>query len=79
MTRRTLSLSAAALALALSGAAAIAAESGPVYGKSVGALAFETRGRATSAAEVRRQGGFASAGAVLWTRTPAAETHASAF
>ena len=36
----------------------------------VGALTMETRGVATNADEVRRQGGFATAAAVRWTQVP---------
>ena len=56
----------AALALSAIVAPASAEVSGAVYGKGVGALTFETIGTATSPAAVRRQGGFATAGAVEW-------------
>lgn len=76
MSNRIMSLSAAAalgLAAAVTVSSANAAEPGVVYGKSVGALAVETRGLPTSPAEVRQQGGFATAGAADWTTAPAAE------
>ena len=58
------------LALILSASTSFAAEPGAAYGGSVGALTLETRGVATNADEVRRQGGFATAAAVRWTQVP---------
>jgi hypothetical protein len=68
------------LALATLGAApALAAEPAAVYGaKTVGAMALESSGRPTNGTMVRRQGGFVTAGAVRWIKTPVATMEASA-
>ncbi len=55
------------LALFFTASTAFAAQPGVGYGGTVGALVLETRDVATSPEEVRRQGGFATAGAVRWT------------
>lgn len=80
MSNRLVSLSAAAaLALGALGTVAVADESGVAYNaKTVGALTFETQGLATNSAEVRRQGGFATAGAVQWTKAFAEQANAGA-
>ncbi len=54
------------LALTLSTSTSFAALPGVGYGGTTGALALETRDLATNANEVRRQGGFVTAGAVHW-------------
>ena len=46
------------------------------YGKGVGAMSFETLGVATSPAAVRRQGGFATPGAVEWKKVPGQQANA---
>lgn len=66
---------AAAIALAAFVTPALADEAGAVHGaKTVGAMSFETRGVATNAAQVVRQGGFSVAGATQWIATPAEQT-----
>ena len=80
MTNRIIALSTAAVLsiAALGASAAFADESSnvdAVYGaKTIGALLNETRGLATDASAVRRQGGAASAATVRWTQP--AEVHA---
>ncbi len=73
MSKTLLSLTTAALAFtALGTLSARAAETGAVHGaKTVGALALETQGLATSDLSVHRQGGFALPGSVQWIDTPA--------
>lgn len=72
MSNRFTTLSATALMLAALATSALAEEPGAVYGaKTVGAMTFETRGIATNATQVGRQGGFATAGAAQWTAIPA--------
>ncbi|MGU3539535.1 hypothetical protein [Methylobacterium sp. A54F] len=75
-----ISVRSVAVLLALAAAApALAAEPAAVYGaKTVGAMALESAGRPTNGTMVRRQGGFATAGAVRWIKTPAATMEASA-
>ncbi len=73
MSRTSASIVAAALALAaLTPSFASADESGAVHGvKTVGAMTYETLGRATSSADIVRQGGFAMPAAVDWTKAAA--------
>ncbi|GLS42984.1 hypothetical protein [Methylobacterium brachythecii] len=66
----------AALALGLVALATPAFADEIVGAKTVGAMTFETRGVATNAMQVGRQGGFATAGTVRWTATPAEQTAA---
>ncbi|MDV2984341.1 UNVERIFIED_CONTAM: hypothetical protein Q9R58_08500 [Methylobacteriaceae bacterium AG10] len=72
MSKMFLSLTTAALALtALATVSARADEVGGVHNvKTVGALALETQGLATSDLSVHRQGGFALPGSVQWIDTP---------
>lgn len=82
MSRHLISLSTAAgLAFATLGmASAGAAEPVAVHGaKTIGAMTLVTLGRATNGAQVHRQGGFATAGAVQWIRTPAVQLSATAY
>lgn len=81
MSKRLISLSAAAaLAFAPLGIASVqAGEPAADYGaKTVGAMTLVTLGRATNGAQVHRQGGFATAGAVQWIKTPAVQLGAAA-
>lgn len=71
MSIRFASLSTAALIAAAIVSPALADEAGSIYGaKTVGALLNETRGLATDATAVVRQGGAATAGTVRWTAAP---------
>ena len=74
MSKRIVSLATiSALTLVSLGAApATADEMIAIHGaKTVGALAFETRGLATDDLAVHRQGGYAIPGSVQWIKTPA--------
>lgn len=78
LNRITKISTAAAVALAALSAPALAQEAGTVYGaKTVGAMTFETRGRATNPAQVFRQGGFSVALGTEWIPTPVEQTGAS--
>lgn len=76
MSNRITTLSAAAaLALVTFATSAMAEEAGTAYGaKTVGAMTLESYRVATNATQVGRQGGFATAGAAQWIRTPVEQT-----
>lgn len=81
MANRILStLPAASVAFVAVASPALADERGAAYGAgTVGALFAETRGLAVNAAEVARQGGAATAGAVRWIATPARPVEGSVY
>ena len=81
MSKHLILLSTAAgLAFAALGtASARAAEPVAVHGaKTVGAMTLVTLGRATNGAQVHRQGGFATAGAVQWIAPPTVQVSVAA-